>query len=169
MKKKEENRYKKIGVIHKGQGDTSVYLAIDGKKNVLTAIKSIPKNKMDKDAEKNFRRELQNLHNLKHPNIIQILDYLNNKNTNYIILEYCNGGNLGEYVKKYINKNKAPLNEFFIQKLLRQIAPALEYMHSKNIIHRDIKLENILLNFNNYPNIPKNGKAPQPLKFSEKS
>ncbi len=77
---------------------------------------------MDKDAEKNFRRELQNLHNLKHPNIIQILDYLNNKNTNYIILEYCNGGNLGEYVKKYINKNKAPLNEFFIQKLLRQIA-----------------------------------------------
>ena len=169
MKKKEENRYKKIGVIHKGQGDTSVYLAIDGKKNVLTAIKSIPKNKMDKDAEKNFRRELQNLHNLKHPNIIQILDYLNNKNTHYIILEYCNGGNLGEYVKKYINKNKAPLNEFFIQKLLRQIAPALEYMHSKNIIHRDIKLENILLNFNNYPNIPKNGKAPQPLKFSEKS
>ena len=169
MKKKEENRYKKIGVIHKGQGDTSVYLAIDGKKNVLTAIKSIPKNKMDKDAEKNFRRELQNLHNLKHPNIIQILDYLNNKNTNYIILEYCNGGNLGEYVKKYINKNKAPLNEFFIQKLLRQIAPALQYMHSKNIIHRDIKLENILLNFNNYPNIPKNGKAPQPLKFSEKS
>ena len=169
MKKKEENRYKKIGVIHKGQGDTSVYLAKKKKKNVLTAIKSIPKNKMDKDAEKNFRRELQNLHNLKHPNIIQILDYLNNKNTNYIILEYCNGGNLGEYVKKYINKNKAPLNEFFIQKLLRQIAPALEYMHSKNIIHRDIKLENILLNFNNYPNIPKNGKAPQPLKFSEKS
>ena len=167
--KKEESRYKKIGVLHKGANDSSVYLAIDGKKNILTAIKSIPKEKMTKESEKNFRRELQNLHNLKHPNIIQILDYMNNKTTHYIILEYCNGGNLEDYVTKYKEKNGKPLNEFFIQKILRQITPALEYMHSKNIIHRDIKLANILLNFNNYPNIPKNGRAPQNLKFSEKS
>ena len=169
MKKKEENNYKKIGVLHKGANDSSVYLAIDSKKNILTAIKSIPKNKMDQEAQKNFRRELKNLHNLKHPNIIHILDYLNNQSYNYIVLEYCNGGNLREYLQKYMEKNKAPLNEFFIQKILRQIAPALEFMHSKNIIHRDIKLENILLNFNTYPNIPKNGKRPQALKFSEKS
>ena len=169
MKKKEENNYKKIGVLHKGANDSSVYLAIDSKKNILTAIKSIPKNKMDQEAQKNFRRELQNLHNLKHPNIIHILDYLNNQSYNYIVLEYCNGGNLREYLQKYMEKNNAPLNEFFIQKILRQIAPALEFMHSKNIIHRDIKLENILLNFNTYPNIPKNGKRPQALKFSEKS
>ena len=169
MKKKEENNYKKIGVLHKGANDSSVYLAIDSKKNILTAIKSIPKNKMDQESQKNFRRELQNLHNLKHPNIIHILDYLNNQSYNYIVLEYCNGGNLREYLQKYMEKNKAPLNEFFIQKILRQIAPALEFMHSKNIIHRDIKLENILLNFNTYPNIPKNGKRPQALKFSEKS
>ena len=169
MKKKEENNYKKIGVLHKGANDTSVYLAIDSKKNILTAIKSIPKNKMDQEAQKNFRRELQNLHNLKHPNIIHILDYLNNQSYNYIVLEYCNGGNLREYLQKYMEKNNAPLNEFFIQKILRQIAPSLEFMHSKNIIHRDIKLENILLNFNTYPNIPKNGKRPQALKFSEKS
>ena len=169
MKKKEENNYKKIGVLHKGANDSSVYLAIDSKKNILTAIKSIPKNKIDQEAQKNFRRELQNLHNLKHPNIIHILDYLNNQSYNYIVLEYCNGGNLREYLQKYMEKNNAPLNEFFIQKILRQIAPALEFMHSKNIIHRDIKLENILLNFNTYPNIPKNGKRPQALKFSEKS
>ena len=169
MKKKEENNYKKIGVLHKGANDSSVYLAIDSKKNILTAIKSIPKNKMDQEAQKNFRRELQNLHNLKHSNIIHILDYLNNQSYNYIVLEYCNGGNLREYLQKYMEKNNAPLNEFFIQKILRQIAPALEFMHSKNIIHRDIKLENILLNFNTYPNIPKNGKRPQALKFSEKS
>ena len=169
MKKKEDNGYKKISVIHKGQGGSSVFLAIDSKRNVLTAIKSIPKSLIEKDSEKQFRRELQNLHNLKHPNIIRILDFLINKTTNYIVLEYCNGGNLHEYMKKYMIKNKAPLNEFFIQKILKQIAPALEFMHSKNVIHRDIKLENILLNFNNYPNIPKNGKAPQALKFTEKS
>ena len=169
MKKKEETKYKKIDDLHKGENGTSVYLAIDTKKNILTAIKSIPKKKMNEDTQKNFRRELQNLHNLKHPNIIQILDYLNNKTTNYIVLEYCNGGNLRDYIRRYININRKPLNEFFIQKLLLQIAPALEYMHSKNVIHRDIRLENILLNFNNYPNIPIDGRAPQPLKFKEKS
>ena len=169
MIKKEESRYIKINDIHKGQNGTMVYLGKDTKKNILIAIKSIPKMNMDADAQKNFRRELQNLHNLKHPNIIQILDYLNNKKTNYIILEYCNGGNLRDYIRRYMNVNRQPLNEFFIQKLLLQIAPALEYMHSKNIIHRDIRLENILLNFNNYPNIPIDGRAPQPLKFSEKS
>jgi len=169
MKKKEETKYKKIDDLHKGENGTSVYLAIDTKKNILTAIKSIPKKKMNEDMQKNFRRELQNLHNLKHPNIIQILDYLNNKTTNYIVLEYCNGGNLRDYMRRYMNINRKPLNEFFIQKLLLQIAPALEYMHSKNVIHRDIRLENILLNFNNYPNIPIDGRAPQPLKFKEKS
>ena len=168
MKKKEETKYKKIDDLHKGENGTSVYLAIDTKKNILTAIKSIPKKKMNEDTQKNFRRELQNLHNLKHPNIIQILDYLNNKTTNYIVLEYCNGGNLRDYMRRYMNINRKPLNEFFIQKLLLQIAPALEYMHSKNVIHRDIRLENILLNFNNYPNIPIDGRAPQPLKFKEK-
>ena len=169
MKKKEETKYKKIDDLHKGENGTSVYLAIDTKRNILTAIKSIPKKKMNEDTQKNFRRELQNLHNLKHPNIIQILDYLNNKTTNYIVLEYCNGGNLRDYMLRYMNINRKPLNEFFIQKLLLQIAPALEYMHSKNVIHRDIRLENILLNFNNYPNIPIDGRAPQPLKFKEKS
>ena len=169
MKKKEETKYKKIDDLHKGENGTSVYLAIDTKRDILTAIKSIPKKKMNEDTQKNFRRELQNLHNLKHPNIIQILDYLNNKTTNYIVLEYCNGGNLRDYMRRYMNINRKPLNEFFIQKLLLQIAPALEYMHSKNVIHRDIRLENILLNFNNYPNIPIDGRAPQPLKFKEKS
>ena len=94
---------------------------------------------------------------------------MNNKTTNYIVLEYCNGGNLRDYMRRYMNINRKPLNEFFIQKLMLQIAPALEYMHSKNVIHRDIRLENILLNFNNYPNIPIDGRAPQPLKFKEKS
>ena len=169
MKKKEDSKYKKISVIHKGADNTSVYLAINTKKNILTAIKSIPKDKMSVDSQKNFRRELQNLHNLDHPNIIKILDYLNNKTSHYIILEYCNGGNLADYVNKYKENYGKPLNEFFIQKILRQITPALEYMHSKHTIHRDIKLANILLNFNNYPNIPKNGRAPQSLKFSEKS
>ena len=44
------------------------------------------------------------------------------------------------------------LNEFFIQKVIRHIVSGLEYMNIKNIIHRDINLKNVLINFNKYQN-----------------
>ena len=43
---------------------------------------------------------------------------------------------------------------------MKQIAPSMEYMHANNIIHRDIKLQNILLNFDSYLNVIKNGQLP---------
>ena len=45
------------------------------------------------------------------------------------------------------------LNELFIQKVISHIVSGLEYIHTKNIIHRDINLKNILINFNKYQNL----------------
>ena len=84
-----------------------------------------------------------------------IKGYEATKNNTYIALEYCNGGNLHQYQKFYEKTTKTTLNELYIQKIMQQIAPALEYMHSNNIIHRDIKLQNILINFNSYPIVNK--------------
>ena len=82
-------------------------------------------------------------------------------------MEYCNGGNLGEYKRFYEKATKTNLNEFFIQKIIRQIADGLEYMHKNNIIHRDIKLDNILLNFNKFGNYAIKGNLPKRVKLDQ--
>ena len=139
--------YHLIEVIGKGASG-KVYLSVDERKNELLAIKAIPNEYLKKeDGVVRIKRELINLHKLKHKNIIQIKGYEATKNNTYIALEYCNGGNLLQYQKFYQKTTKTTLNEFYIQKLMKQITAGLEYMHSKKIIHRDIKLENILLNF----------------------
>jgi serine/threonine protein kinase len=58
------------------------------------------------------------------------------------------------------------LNELFIQKVIRHIVSGLEYMHIKNIIHRDINLKNILINFNKYQNFIFERKIPSKINYS---
>ena len=153
-----------------GEGKVAdVFLGSDTKCNELVAIKRIERNNLTEHGIKNIRRELEILHKMNHQNIVSLKNYRKSANHYYIILEYCNGGDLFGYSKYYIKKTGHPLNEFYIQNIIKQIAPAIEYMHSKNIIHRDIKLENILINFDNYPNLPINGNLPPELKFKDKS
>ena len=149
-----------------GQGETAdVFLSIDTKKNKLVAIKRISREKLTENGINNLKRELNILHRIKHPNIISLKHFLKSTNHFNIILEYCNGGDL----KKYMQDNQHPLNEFYIQKIIQQLAPAIEYMHTNNIIHRDLKLENILLNFDQYINVPTDGNLPPKIEFKDKS
>ena len=162
------DNYHLIEIIGEGKA-SKVYIGIDDKNNQIVAVKRLPKKSLNERLIKNLRRELNILHKLENPKIISLKNFKKTANNLYIILEYCNGGDLDTYSKNYISKNKRPLNEFYIQKIIQQIAPAIEYMHSNNIIHRDIKLENILINFDNYPNILKSGKLPPKLKFEDMS
>jgi len=154
-----------------GKGATGkVWLSVDERKNELLAIKAIPNEYLKKeDGKVRIKSELQNLHKLKHKNIIQIKGYENTKNNTYIALEYCNGGNLHEYQKFYQKTTKTTLNELYIQKIMKQITAGLEYMHLNKIIHRDIKLENILINFDKYPNLAIKGKLPPKVKYENVS
>ena len=150
-----------------GKGATGkVWLAVDERKNELLAIKAIPNEYLKKEEGKTrIKSELENLHKLKHKNIIQIRGYEATKNNTYIALEYCNGGNLHEYQKFYQKTTKTTLNELYIQKIMKQITAGLEFMHLNKIIHRDIKLENILINFDKYPNLAIKGKLPPKVKY----
>ena len=145
-----------------------VYLAVDDRKDELVAIKAIPMQNLKKDhGEINLRRETEILHKLKHNNIVKIKDFAKTQRNNYVIIEYCNGGSLGDYKKFYEKKTKTTLNELFIQKIMRQVADGLEYMHSQKIVHRDIKLDNILINFNKYPNYILKGNLPPKVKYED--
>jgi len=64
-------------------------------------------------------------------------------------MELCNGGGLSDCLEDHMKKNKKPFSEEIVQYLMRQIVSGLNYLHKKNILHRDIKLDNILVNFDN--------------------
>lgn len=123
--------YHLVQEIGKG-ASAKVYLAVDDRKDELVAVKAIPMESLKKDRGMiNLQREVKNLNKLKHENIVRIKGFENTKNNNYVIIEYCNGGNLFDYKKFYEKTTKTTLNEFFIQKIIRQIADGLEFMHSK--------------------------------------
>ena len=167
--KKQVKNYELHSVLGSG-AYADVYICVDPKTKQLYAAKCIPKEKLKEELDqKTLRREIAILRKMKHKNIIYIQDYEENKKNHYIFLEYCNGGNLYDYTREYIKNKGHPLNECYIQKIIKQLAPALEYMHENNIIHRDMKLENILLNFDSYPNVTKDGFLPEKLKFEDKS
>jgi serine/threonine protein kinase len=64
-------------------------------------------------------------------------------------MDYCNGGSLSSILDEYKLRFGKPFSQEIIQHFMIQIVDGLKYIHSKNIIHRDIKLDNILLNFDN--------------------
>ena len=101
------------------------------------------------EYKKYLNNSINILKNLNHPNIIKLKDIKKSKNNYFVMLEYCNGGNLSEALEKYIQKNGKPFDEKIVQHLMKQIINAFKYIHEKKIIHRNIALDNILLNYDN--------------------
>jgi serine/threonine protein kinase len=115
------------------------------------ATKKCAKNIVLKEKmKKYFSTELYILSHINHPNIIKFHEVKQTLNNFYLVFDYCNGGNLFNCLKKYmkINNNK-PFTQEIVQYLMKQIVSCLQYLHSNKIIHRDLKLENILIDFEN--------------------
>ena len=112
----------------------------------IVAIKSFDKEKIGKNSDnmKKIIYESNLMKKLNHPNITKILEMFEDEKYFLIIMEYINGGNLFSFVKK-----RRKLSEKTAKFLFRQIILGIQHMHSKNIVHRDIKLENILIDLNN--------------------
>ena len=129
-----------------------VYLAMDQNLDVLTAIKVINRKNISQQQKNKLLLQIDVLSKLNHKNVTKLLDKQKTSNNFYIELEYSNGPNLYDYVKHYKKKYKKSLDEATVQKLVKQIASGLEYLHKNKIIHRDIKLENLIINFDDVSN-----------------
>ena len=130
-------KYKVISKIGEGCYGT-VFLAMNliTKQNV--AIKKINKIKENEIDDLEVKNEINILRNLDHPNIVKIIEFYSTENAYYIITDYCPSGEL-------FNQINNSYNEFQLAVLFYQIFSGLYYLHTNNIIHRDLKLENILL------------------------
>ncbi|XP_008408017.1 NUAK family SNF1-like kinase 2 [Poecilia reticulata] len=110
----------------------------------LVAVKSIRKEKIkDEQDLVHIRREIEIMSSLCHPHIITIYEVFENKDKIVIVMEYASQGDLYDYICDKKNLSEHEARHFF-----RQIVSAVHYCHQNGIVHRDLKLENILLDGN---------------------
>ncbi|KAM9821432.1 serine/threonine-protein kinase ULK1a isoform 1-T1 [Syngnathus typhle] len=103
------------------------------------AVKCINKKNLAK-SHSLLGKEIKILKELKDENIVRLLDYQEIGGCVYLVMEYCNGGDLAEYLQ-----SKGTLSEDTIRVFFQQIAQAMKVLQSKGILHRDLKPQNILL------------------------
>lgn len=120
--------------------------------NKLCAVKSININKVggdnpfktgeDNTAVQRITTEKEILKELRHPNIVKLYEAIHDHKEGYELLymELCTGGDMLQYLRK-----RRRLTESMAKFFMKQLMEALGYLHHLNIVHRDIKLENILL------------------------
>ena len=93
-------------------------------------------------AKKYIDMEISILKDVNHPNIIKLIDIKESLENVYIIIEYCNGGTLEEYLDKY-----KKLSEEIVQYIMKQVIEAFKYLFNKKIMHRHLHLDNILIDY----------------------
>jgi serine/threonine protein kinase len=125
-----------------GMGRFAIVLsAMEKASKVIIALKKIEKKLIiNHGFVHQVRREVEIQSRLSHPNIIKLYGYFQDNNYVYLVQEYASGGSLFEYVNR-----KGTLDKEEIRRMGFQLLSALCYLQERKVMHRDIKLENILL------------------------
>ncbi|XP_042229550.1 uncharacterized protein LOC121871386 isoform X3 [Homarus americanus] len=125
-----------------GQGTYGkVQLAVNKETGQEVAIKTIKKAKIETEQDLiRIRREIQIMSSVQHPQIIHIYEVFENREKMVLVMEYAAGGELYDYLSE-----RKVLSEDEARRVFRHVASATYYCHKHKICHRDLKLENILL------------------------
>ena len=110
--------------------------------NEKVAIKILDKTRMkeEEDDYHRVKKEIDILKKMKHRHIIQLYEIIESKDKIYLVLEYCEGKELFDYI---VDNQK--LIEYEACRIFQQLINGVEYLHVQNVVHRDLKPENILL------------------------
>ncbi|XP_064154243.1 NUAK family SNF1-like kinase 1 isoform X2 [Anguilla rostrata] len=135
-----KHRYDVLETLGKGTYG-KVKKAVERGSGKTVAIKSIRKERITDDLDRvHIQREIEIISSLKHPNIIRIHEVFESKDKIVIVMDYASQGELYDYVNERRRLPEAEARDIF-----RQITSAVHYCHKNGVVHRDLKLENILL------------------------
>ena len=112
-----------------------MYLCLD-----QVAIKIVRKGELYPEEMKKLQREATIVRHLDHPNIVKFRDVLESSSCVYLVSEFISGGELFEHIAV-----KGAFTELRAARIFAQVCAGVRYLHSSNIVHRDIKAENVLL------------------------
>ena len=141
-------KYEYISTIGKGSYGI-VRLYKDRKiKSMKYAIKSIKKDFFNLNSIENILKEIEILRSLDHPNIVKYFESYEDENYLHIVMEYIPGESLYQIIKNNNNK-KINFKEKDIKEIILNLLKAVSFLHKKKIVHRDLKLENILFSIPN--------------------
>ncbi|XP_061908794.1 NUAK family SNF1-like kinase 1 [Entelurus aequoreus] len=136
-----KHRYELMETLGKGAYG-KVKKAVERVSLKTVAIKSIRKDHITDDLDRiHIQREIEITSSLKHPNIIRFHEVFESRDKIVIVMEYASNGELYDYILE-----KRKLTETEARSIFRQITSAVHYCHKNGVVHRDLKLENILLN-----------------------
>ncbi|KAJ3782000.1 other/ULK/ULK protein kinase [Lentinula aff. detonsa] len=141
-----------------------VYKGYHEETHKQVAIKTVKRDKLSAKLFENLQSEIQILKLLSHRHITRLIDIVQSQHNIYLVMEYCSGGDLTHYIKKrgrvetleyipspgaapqyYPHPRTGGLDEIVVRSFLRQLARALKLLRHRNLIHRDIKPQNLLL------------------------
>ena len=117
-----------------------VYKAVHRVTGREVAVKAIALSKMNEKLEKNLESEIAILRKIEHPNVVSLIGLQKSQRHMYLIMEMCAGGDLHKYIRKH-----SPLRESTIRTFMRHLSNGLRVLWSSNLVHRDLKPQNLLL------------------------
>ena len=134
----------KYNVIHKVLNSTSGEILVIKQINLINV-----NNSFEKKCVENEINILYYIKNYNHPNMIKLYNILQTSNHIFLALEFCNGGTIQENLEKYQIKYGKPFPEYLVQKIMKKILKGVKFLHDNGIIHRDLNLKNIMLQYEN--------------------
>jgi len=118
----------------------TVYLGKHTLTNVSMAIKVISRERLNKKLTENLESEISIMRNFKHPNIVELSDIKKSDRNIYLVLEYCEAGDLHKYIR-----SQTKLSEKTSRIFMSHLSGGMKFLWERNLIHRDLKPQNLLL------------------------
>ncbi|MCK6626399.1 MAG: protein kinase [Anaerolineae bacterium] len=126
-------------------GMARIYKGFHPELNRYTAIKVVNWGlQEDPEFTERFRREAQAIAILRHPNIVQIFDFGKHTSGYFMVMEFIDGSDLQVQLREYRDRQEL-LPKDRVIRVIRDVAAALDYAHSRGVIHRDVKPSNIMI------------------------
>lgn len=152
------SHYKLLEILGVG-GTGKVFKAVDIHENKIVAVKVLnPQLIKDEENRRRLNSEGRLLSSMNHPNIVKVFEFGETEKHSFVAMEYLSGGTLEEFVEK-----NYPLSSNTIINIAEQVCSGLKEIHGKDILHRDLKSQNIMFDENNVVRIMDFGLSKSPL------